>query len=906
MWVLESSGDFFQGRRIWLKPGKSYLFGRTKRDDVAYALDVKTVSRKHFIIEVSAPADGEETRLYERTRCVVIDQTSKSGTTVNNILLKSSDEMKGRELTQADNTVKPGNSDEVLLIKWVPCTLSYHLLQKELKAGVLAVKQEKARRLGIKAVTDFVPGETTHVVATKRNTAKGLQALITGKYVVTDAFVEALELAATPNTLSQDENLCPLEEDFEENWPNEILYLPAPAKEPTTKPDEAYRPQPTRTHVFEHFVFVFGDEKQLETLMPVITTGHGKAIRFKVVNGQSTVDDLVTFMQNADGKKSGNSHARSDGGAILVRWKGAEPHADWTNHLIDQAALKLDQRAIDQSEFLDAILSNNAAQLRQAIPQESFVEGIRAPPPSFAAGRGQTQVQTNGHGSRSAEARHTRNTPSPSPQNPLSSESPPPTNHHVKRVAPVQPPTRESRSGRTSTAHFDTQPVAQQPAARRRSQPASDQVVAQEPEQPTAGSMAQSQDSAPQPDTFEAQVRKSRYLPPVAVKKFDDDFNADDVEDYEEEDDEEGSQVSIVDDSEAEDAAPEAIPASQPVQQTSRKRVREPSPERDMMDELLPAANAMKRQRRQWEEEAERTGRPLQTTTEPVAVAKPTKKKEIDPAELIRMARERAKEQNAEREGSQEPPESTYNPEERGPTHLAVVEHIELPVRKRIVRSGMNPEDDPRWDERWNGLKNFKKFRPQEKGLVRKSNHAGKVFVPLVALKAKTGGLGERYWEKTEEEKEHERRQKKKREKRKAQESLSQSQARSGQTINVSDDEEQPVDNVDGDEQHVSPELDRLQAEAASVLDHEIDVDSPRRTRGDDARETQSTKATASGTQSTRGTKRKTASIAAAPAPKKRQKTLPVTTIRDDEDEESDDENKFRWGGKGRGRRAKG
>ena len=71
--------------------------------------------------------------------------------------------------------------------------------------------------------------------------------------------------------------------------------------------------------------------------------------------------------------------------------------------------------------------------------------------------------------------------------------------------------------------------------------------------------MAPSQDSVPQPDTFEAQVRKSRYLPPVAVKKFDDDFNADDVEDYEEEDDEEGSQVSIVDDSEAEDAAPVSI-----------------------------------------------------------------------------------------------------------------------------------------------------------------------------------------------------------------------------------------------------------------------------------------------------------------------------------------------------------
>jgi hypothetical protein len=32
MWILDSEGDFLEGKRVWLRPGKKYLFGRIKRE----------------------------------------------------------------------------------------------------------------------------------------------------------------------------------------------------------------------------------------------------------------------------------------------------------------------------------------------------------------------------------------------------------------------------------------------------------------------------------------------------------------------------------------------------------------------------------------------------------------------------------------------------------------------------------------------------------------------------------------------------------------------------------------------------------------------------------------------------------------------------------------------------------
>ena len=74
------------GKRVWLKPGKKYLFGRVKQDGgqfttffvvlrhfiliallipylVRHAIENSTISRKHLVIEVERVKPGDGVRL---------------------------------------------------------------------------------------------------------------------------------------------------------------------------------------------------------------------------------------------------------------------------------------------------------------------------------------------------------------------------------------------------------------------------------------------------------------------------------------------------------------------------------------------------------------------------------------------------------------------------------------------------------------------------------------------------------------------------------------------------------------------------------------------------------------------------------------------------------------------------
>jgi Second BRCT domain on Nijmegen syndrome breakage protein len=287
-------------------------------------------------------------------------------------------------LDKAENSVRPGNISNEIIIRWQPCVFTFHMLKKELKSGLLKNKQDRVRSWGIKAIGDFIPGATTHVVFSKRNTPKALQAIICGKYLVDESYIDAIEYAATPKSLDTDEDASPLELDFDSAWPHPKDHLPQPGKEPSTRGAETYQPGPDRSHIFQKYTFVFGEQSQYDNLLPVITTGHGKALLFKVIEHETTVEDAYQYIQNAAGNGVGDRSQVEQAGAVLVRWDNKSEAKEWTANLINQVALKMDQRAIDQSEFLDAILANDASLLKQPIPYESTTDGRVAPPPSMA------------------------------------------------------------------------------------------------------------------------------------------------------------------------------------------------------------------------------------------------------------------------------------------------------------------------------------------------------------------------------------------------------------------------------------------------------------------------------------------------------------------------------------------
>ena len=251
---------------------------------------------------------------------------------------------------------------------------TFSLSSKEMKAGKdpLANYRNRLEDLDIKVSIPYVMGTTSHVVSNKRNTAKGLQALINGKFIVSESYIDALVYATTPDNLDELESLSPLEEDFDNSWPNAQEHLPAKSKEPTERPSQDFIPNAARSNVFEGYTFIFCDPLQFEALQPPITSGGGKALAYKLDPGKTSVEDVLRYVKNVAGEKGlGEFEDGSEGkGVVVVAFRGKKGFEDWAADLSTAIALALGQRLIEQSEFLDAILSNDASILRKALLQE--------------------------------------------------------------------------------------------------------------------------------------------------------------------------------------------------------------------------------------------------------------------------------------------------------------------------------------------------------------------------------------------------------------------------------------------------------------------------------------------------------------------------------------------------------
>ncbi|OJJ96220.1 hypothetical protein ASPACDRAFT_81488 [Aspergillus aculeatus ATCC 16872] len=387
MWILESEGDFLEGKRVWLRPGKKYLFGRAREDGVRHAIANKTISRKHLLIEVSPVKPGDGAHLHTKSEITVTDLGSKLGTKVNGEKISGNTKLEGQH-----HELQLGRYEHMLRIKWCPTVLSFSFSSKELKArDPLARVRSRLEDLDIKTIIPYVVDKTTHVVQSKRNTAKGLQALVNAKHIVQDTYVDALVYAATPSDLDSPESLCPLEADFDSAWPDPAEHLPPPGKETTQRPKEAFAPNPARLSIFEGFTFVFGDATQMENLEDALTNGQGKVLLYQIEDGVTTAEEFAQFMGNAAGNKGLGSQRDSPGGVVHVRYRAKGRHEEWSLELSKQIALLTEQRVVEQSEFLDAILGNNAAPLCQPLLEEvdasdeANAEPSPQPPPGTAS-----------------------------------------------------------------------------------------------------------------------------------------------------------------------------------------------------------------------------------------------------------------------------------------------------------------------------------------------------------------------------------------------------------------------------------------------------------------------------------------------------------------------------------------
>ncbi|KAI0876956.1 hypothetical protein GGS24DRAFT_449628 [Hypoxylon argillaceum] len=386
MWILENEGEALGHKRVWLRPGKRYLFGRTVAEPGQLAIQgpgAERVSRKHVTITVDKVGDGHAEVMGSRSKVVVEDLGSKGGTKVNGQKYRS----ETCTLSQDSNTIQMGSFPPLFRITWFPVVLSFSFTSNQLRANPFTRLRQSLEQLDIKLLSDYDVKLTTHVVSKKRNTPKGLQALINGKYIVNDGFVDAIVNATSPETPNDGAATSLLEQDFDVNWPDPTHFLPPPGEEPVPRQPEAFAPNPARAELFDGYTFVFYEKKQYDSLLAPITNGKGKALLNVVVAGETQIDDFIRYVKGVAGEKGlGEFEDGSEGkGVVVVKWMpSVEENVEWFANFFRSISLRLDHRLIDQKDFLDAILSNDASGLRRPLEFESppASSQVEQPPPS--------------------------------------------------------------------------------------------------------------------------------------------------------------------------------------------------------------------------------------------------------------------------------------------------------------------------------------------------------------------------------------------------------------------------------------------------------------------------------------------------------------------------------------------
>jgi hypothetical protein len=311
----------------------------------------------------------------------------------------------------------------------------------------------------------------------------------------------------------------------------------------------------------------------------------------------------------------------------------------------------------------------------------------------------------------------------------------------------------------------------------------------------------------------------------------------------------------------------------------TQKRARSPSDDA-MVDGLLPAAAAMKRRRLEIDQANKRRGIGEAETRvdDPIKqkLRKAPPKNEIDVRAAARKQREAEEEAAKRDEEGREARLDDISIEEM--KNLAVVVEMEMPTRnERAAKANGNAND--RWDEKWNGRKNFKRFRRKGEDAGNARRATQNVIVPLVEVKRKNYGIGEVYWSSSRDKEDGSGR------------TSGRIGGLSSQTQTQTQSQTPPLTE---ESTFTSPTTARLQQEAADIVGA-IDVDRPRHTRlADKTQQSQHTM------NSSRGKKRPASSAASGGGggggtAAKKQRTI-RTRAKSESESDSEEELRFRFG----------
>lgn len=337
MWLIETQGPSLDGKVRWLRPGKSYVVGRMKKE-ADIVVDSKSVSRKHVTISIDAPLPGSCGQTSTKSRITVKDMDTSFGTFVDSRKLAKGETFEIPPKTSSqplEYSLKVGKATgpEVMFkIWWKPIVVTLSTGQESARHDELQQSLEKTvEPLDIKLLPVMHPTTTHFVKATEKNSAKVLVAMVKALPIVTPQFVDALAVSADA-----------MELDFNAQFPDPAKFLPEPR----------FQINPKRADLLANRNFVFFDQRQYDSLWPMISAAAGIAVYCALVD--------VALVESKIQQLKGQTY--------LVRPLSSSSSNDGNiSSNISELAAKLPTapRVVNQMDFLKIVQDADASLLDQ-------------------------------------------------------------------------------------------------------------------------------------------------------------------------------------------------------------------------------------------------------------------------------------------------------------------------------------------------------------------------------------------------------------------------------------------------------------------------------------------------------------------------------------------------------------
>ncbi|CAD6499701.1 BgTH12-03809 [Blumeria graminis f. sp. triticale] len=359
MWILECSGNDLKGKKSWLRPGTKLHFGRTNINDEGQVIVLSHKTISRNHLTIEVNIPDQLDFHNPHNRSKIV--VKDLNTKIGTFLNGKQIRGSSVELDKPHNKIQLGRYEHNYYIIWVPVNFTFSFETEGDSTDLISKLRSSFGPLDIKILANYERENTTYVISGKRNTGRNLQALIDGKHILQhESFINAL--ASTTSVENKG-----LELDFYGNFPKPAEHL-HPINDTLTQLKETdFYPSTVRQNIFEGYTFIFHEKSQFVEYSNPITAGSGNAYLYEMKPHETKIDEFTGYIKNFSRERESSEHCSREKARTLILIAFNPPRksdSNWHTEFRKQASLTLRCHFIDPDELFKAVIKNDRSTLK--------------------------------------------------------------------------------------------------------------------------------------------------------------------------------------------------------------------------------------------------------------------------------------------------------------------------------------------------------------------------------------------------------------------------------------------------------------------------------------------------------------------------------------------------------------